>query len=105
MNQSILFNQDAEWQEQEQRVAFTALLFGQVIFCYISRQRLAQLADESRQLQDWLAVFEANRLILKNWLKARSRRKSLLKTAAFAFIESVQPDTHLLIAHNWLLNA
>ena len=44
MNQSILFNDDVEWQASEQRVAFSAMLLGTRIPCYMSLQELEQLA-------------------------------------------------------------
>ena len=46
MNQSILFNDDVEWQASEQRVAFSAMLLGTRIPCYMSLQELEQLAGE-----------------------------------------------------------
>ncbi len=36
MNQAILFNDDAEWQASEGRIAFSAILLGSRIQCYIS---------------------------------------------------------------------
>ena len=47
MNQSILFNDDVEWQASEQRVAFSAMLLGARIQCYMSVRYLESLAGES----------------------------------------------------------
>ena len=47
MNQAILFNDDAEWQASEGRIAFSAILLGARIQCYISVRYLESLAGES----------------------------------------------------------
>lgn len=47
MNQSILFNDDAEWQASEGRIAFSAMLLGARIQCYMSVRYLESLAGES----------------------------------------------------------
>ncbi len=44
MNQSIQFNDGAEWQEKEQRLMFTGQMLGTSLSCYISRRYLEQLA-------------------------------------------------------------
>ena len=60
MNQSILFNDDVEWQASEQRVAFSAMLLGSRIPCYMSLHALEQLAGEPLpRAADILRAFEA----------------------------------------------
>ena len=60
MNQSILFNDDVEWQATEQRVAFSAMLLGTRIPCYMSLHALQQLAGENlSRTADILRAFEA----------------------------------------------
>lgn len=46
MNQEILFNEDVQWHQAEQRLDFSALRMGALIRCSISRQHLEQLAGE-----------------------------------------------------------
>ncbi len=49
MNQAILFNDDAEWQASEGRIAFSAILLGARIQCYMSVRYLESVVGTSLQ--------------------------------------------------------
>ncbi|WP_394204861.1 DUF1488 domain-containing protein [Shewanella waksmanii] len=60
MNQSILFNDDAQWLEAQQLVMFTAQQMGMKIECYVALTKLAQWIAQSGidNTQEPLAMFE-----------------------------------------------
>ncbi len=62
MNQSILFNDDAIWQESEQCVRFTAQAMGALILCRISRHQIQSLVgDELTRPADPIDAFACHR--------------------------------------------
>ena len=66
MNQSILFNDDVAWQEQEQRLVFSAQAYGATVTCYLSRHRLELVSGlDLPRPADLLFTFESVRFDLE----------------------------------------
>ncbi len=83
MNQAILFNDDAEWQESEGRIAFSAILLGSRIQCYMSVRYLESLAGESLpRPSDIEQAFEAWRFDIESQAELKIEEQNCAEDGA-----------------------
>lgn len=67
MNQSILFNDDAQWLEAEQTIMFTAQQMGMAIECHVSLNKIAAWLNlPITDIGDKLAAFEQCRFDIED---------------------------------------
>lgn len=66
MNQSIIFSDDATWDDELASIQFTGQQQGMTILCYISLNELSQLSQEVVEQQQAKSVFEQYRFDIED---------------------------------------
>lgn len=66
MNQAILFSPNALWNSEREMVEFHAQQSGMLIYCFVTTQKLKQLASiDSISAENAISVFESLRFDLE----------------------------------------